>query len=235
MYAKHPKMAKRWSKHTKKGKKLPEHVKHSAAYIVGAMAAHNKQANVVGNMGWEASKFIPVAGAIPSFWDAGKALLKGQFGKALLEGGMGALSLVPGAGTLGRTIAGAGKFGGKLVGRIGAAGGALAGKAGMKGSEGITRGGLAAKNWMQGGSKALGNSAPIQRFEGGMRSLGNATGVTAMGQGLSKGVTRVGEHLATQPGLASPLTNLGRRVARNPVAWGQGAISTTSGFMGQPQ
>ena len=29
MYAKHPKIAKRWSKHTPKGKELPEHVKES--------------------------------------------------------------------------------------------------------------------------------------------------------------------------------------------------------------
>ncbi len=98
----------------------------------------------VGSTLWEGAKFLPGVGAIPSFVDAGRAAMQGNWGTALGEGAMGALSMIPG-GTVARGLGAAGKLAGKGLG--------MAGKVGLAGGE------AAAKGLAQGAS-ALGKAAP---------------------------------------------------------------------------
>lgn len=95
---------------------------NSATYLY---ALSTKQASW-GSFGWEAAKWIPGVGAIPSFIDAGTELYKGNFGSAALNAVSGVAGLV-GGGAVARGLTGAGRM--ALQAGASAAGKGLAGRA----------------------------------------------------------------------------------------------------------
>lgn len=168
------------------GIKIPNGIRKHAAYEIGV-----KQANLA----WELAKGVPFVGAVPSFWDAGKELFKGNFGRAAIEGGLGALSLVPGAGF-----------------------GASAARAGM----GIARGAKAVAGGVRGlggGLNALGHGAT------GVASASRiGQGARVMGRHAAKGLgTAFSESAATAPLLfrgSTGLRRLGASAMSSPLALG---------------
>ena len=62
-----------------------------------------------GSFGWEAAKWIPGVGAVPSFIDAGSELLRGNYGNAALHAASGAAGLM-GGGAIAKGLTSAGKL-----------------------------------------------------------------------------------------------------------------------------
>lgn len=132
-----------------------------------------------GSFGWEASKFIPGVGAIPSFIDAGSALMRGRFGEALAHGVGGAAGLiVPGGGAIAKGLTGAGR----LAMQAGA-GAAAKGVAGRAAAGALTAGGKALTQAGTGAAKAIaaGNAANNAVAAGVQKVIPVAKNTTWMG------------------------------------------------------
>ena len=144
----------------------------------------------IGSAIWEGSKFLPGVGALPSFVDAGRAALRGDWSTAALEGGMGALSFIPG----GAVARGAG-----ALGRLGAKSLGMAGKAGLAGGEALGKLGVR-------GAEALGKVAP--KAMNALQNSGGLIGAAAKDIGNFAGKGRAGA-----PGIPGAVNNVGRQVS----------------------
>lgn len=171
-------------------------------------ATATKQASW-GSFGWEAAKFIPGVGAIPSFVDAGSALMRGRFGEALAHGVGGAAGLiVPGGGAIAKGLTGAGRLALQAGART-----AAKGAVGRAAAGALNAGGKALTQAGTGATKAIaaGNAANDALAAGVQKVIPAAKNTTWTGNPVRSAVNvavrnpiQVASMVVPQPTSASP-------------------------------